>query len=169
MVQENQYHMTNVYGLSFHKATRVYEALYFRMIGKCSHQSLSRRHQWSDNSTMLIHIVGIIQVANISVSWWYWSSDFSEITRICQVICGALEISKDILDSQPIVLVGPMALRCGTSSPNIRSTSSRGLIESFSTSRDRTTGMGDEYDLYILSFSNIYNVGNLVYHNTWVK
>ena len=81
-------------------------------------------------------------------------------------MCGALEISKDILYSQPIVLVGPMTLRYGTSSPNIRSTSSRGLSESFSTSRDRTTGMGDGYDLSILSFSNIYSIGSLVYHNT---
>lgn len=64
---------------------------------------------------------------------------------------GALEISKNILDSQPIMLVGPMALRYGTSSPNIRSTSFRGLSESFSTSRDQTTGMGDGYDLSILS------------------
>jgi hypothetical protein len=169
MVQENQYHMTDVCGLSFHKATRGYEALYFIMIGRCSHQCLSRRHQWSDSSTMLIHIVGIIQVANISVSWCYWSSDFCEITRICQVMCGALEISKEILNSQPIVLVDPMALRYGTSIPNIHSTSSRGLSESFSTSRDWTTGMRDGYDLSILSFSNIYSIGNLVYHHIWVK
>jgi hypothetical protein len=81
-------------------------------------------------------------------------------------MCGALEISKDILDSQPIVLMGPMALGYGTSSPNIPSTSSRGLNESFSMSRDQTTGMGDEYNLSILGFSNIYNIGNLVYHNT---
>jgi hypothetical protein len=40
------------------------------------------------------------------------------------------------------------------------------LSESFSTSRDRTTGMGDEFNLSILGFSNIYNIGNLVYHNT---
>jgi hypothetical protein len=81
-------------------------------------------------------------------------------------MCGALEISEDILDSQPVVLMGPMALGYGTSSPNIPSTSSRGLSESFSTSRDRTTGMGDEYNLSILGFSNIYHIGNLVYHNT---
>jgi hypothetical protein len=43
------------------------------------------------------------------------------------------------------------------------------LSESFSTSRDWTTGMGDGYDLSILAFSNIYNIGILVYHNTWVK
>ena len=81
-------------------------------------------------------------------------------------MCGALEISKDILDSQPIVLVGPMALGYGTSSPNIPSTSSRGLSESFSMSRDRITNMGDGYDLCILGFFNIYNIGNLVYHKT---
>ena len=84
-------------------------------------------------------------------------------------MCGALEISKDILDSQPIALVGPMTLRYVTSSSNIHSTSSRGLSGSFSTSRDRITYMGDGYDLSILSFSNIYNIGNLVYHNTWVN
>jgi hypothetical protein len=84
-------------------------------------------------------------------------------------MCGALEISKDILDSQPDVLVGPMALRYGIWSPNIPSTSSRGLSESFSTSRDRTTGMGDGYDLSILGFSNINDIGNLVYPYTWVK
>jgi hypothetical protein len=80
-----------------------------------------------------------------------------------------LEISKDILDSQPVVLVGPMAPRYGTSSPNIPITLSRGLSESFSTSRDQTTGMGDEYNLSILGFSNINDIGNLVYHYTWVK
>jgi hypothetical protein len=37
------------------------------------------------------------------------------ITRIGQVMCGALEISEDILDSQ--LLMGPMALGYGTSVP----------------------------------------------------
>jgi hypothetical protein len=32
-------------------------------------------------------------------------------------MCGALEILEDILDSQPVVLMGPMALGYGTSSP----------------------------------------------------
>jgi hypothetical protein len=73
-------------------------------------------------------------------------------------MCGALEISEDIFDSQPVVLMGPMALGYGTSSPNIPSTSSCGLSESFSTSRDRTIGMGDEYNLSILGFSNIYDI-----------
>jgi hypothetical protein len=73
---------------------------------------------------------------------------------------------KIFLISNQFVLVGPMALRYETSNPNIHSTSSCGFSESFSTSRDQTTGMGDGYDLSILNFSNIYNVGNLVYHNT---
>lgn len=60
MIQENQYHMTYVCGLSFCKATRVDAALYFRMIGRYSPRSV--------NSTKLVHIVGIIQVVNISVS-----------------------------------------------------------------------------------------------------
>jgi hypothetical protein len=51
-------------------------------------------------------------------------------------MCGALVISKDILDSQSIVSMGPMALGYRTSSPNIPSTSSRGLSKSFSLSRD---------------------------------
>ena len=39
-------------------------------------------------------------------------------------IFSAMEVSKDILDSQPVVLVGPMALRYGTLGPNISSSSS---------------------------------------------
>ena len=51
----------------------------------------------------------------------------------------ALEISKDILDSQPIMLVGPMAQEYGTLGPNILFSSPHGLDESFSTSREQIT------------------------------